>query len=225
MLRFLLQCKEKPMAVERTTNKILLAVACCLVLVLVPARSAAQGGVLGKVAHGIKKGADRVVTGVGAGVEKTKEGQESDGHKTKSVVTGEDSTSADRQEPTTQSTTPSETTSVVTGEDSASADRQEPTTQSTTPSETTRVVTGEDSASADRQEPTTQSTTPSETTPTKTTTTEITARTKSSPEGTKTEGTKGGKHLPGTTGELPLLAVGSLALAGVGALSLIRSTR
>ena len=159
------------MAVERTTNKILLAVACCLVLVLVPARSAAQGGVLGKVAHGIKKGADGVVTGVGAGVEKTKEGLESVGHKTKSVVTGEDSTSADRQEPTTQSTTPSETT------------------------------------------------------PTKTTTTEITARTKSSPEGTKTEGTKGGKHLPGTTGELPLLAVGSLALAGVGALSLIRSTR
>src|SRR5215510_8880049 len=198
MLRFLLQCKEKPMAVERTTNKILLAVACCLVLVLVPARSAAQGGVLGKVAHGIKKGADGVVTGVGAGVEKTKEGLESVGHKTKSVVTGEDSTSADRQEPTTQSTTPSETTSVVTGEDSASADRQEPTTQSTTPSETT---------------------------PTKTTTTEITARTKSSPEGTKTEGTKGGKHLPGTTGELPLLAVVSLALAGAGALSPTRFTR
>jgi len=99
------------MFVEGMTNKVLLAVACCLVLVLVPARSAAQGGLLAKLGQGIKKGAQGVEKGVEAGVEKTKEGVESVGHKTKSLVTHEDNTSADQQEPPTQSTTPSETTS------------------------------------------------------------------------------------------------------------------
>jgi hypothetical protein len=97
------------MAVEKLTNKVLLAVACCLVLVLVPAGSAAQGGVLSNMGQVIKKGAEGVVKGVGAGVEKTKEGVESVGHKTKRVVTREENTSADGQKPITQSATPSET--------------------------------------------------------------------------------------------------------------------
>ena len=97
------------MAVEKLTNKVLLAIACCLVLV--PAGSAAQGGVLSNMGQVIKKGAEGVVKGVGAGVEKTKEGVESVGHKTKRVVTREDNTSADGQKPITQSTTPSETAS------------------------------------------------------------------------------------------------------------------
>jgi|SRR5262245_6307442 len=182
------------MAVERITNKVLLAVACSLVLVLVPARSAAQGGVLSKVGQGIKKGAEGVEKGVEAGVQKTKGGVESVGHKTKRAVTHEDNTSADQQKPTTQSNTPTETTSVVTGEDNTSADRQKPVTQSTTPSETTS----------------TESATSKSTTSTK----------------SNTEGTKGGKHLPGTAGELPLLAVvGSLALASAVALKLIRRTQ
>src|SRR5215471_11891520 len=98
------------MAVERITHKVLLAVACCLVLVLVPAMAGAQGGVLGQAGQGIKKGAQGVQKGVETGVEKTKEGAESVGHETKKVITGEDDTSADRQKPTKQSTKQSETT-------------------------------------------------------------------------------------------------------------------
>jgi hypothetical protein len=150
------------MAVERITHKVLLAVACCLVLVLVPAMAGAQGGVLGQAGQGIKKGAQGVQKGVETGVEKTKEGAESVGHETKKVITGEDNTSADRQKPETQSTTPSE-----------------PTTNKRTP-------------------------------PTK----------------SVTEGTKGGKPLPGTASELPLLAVvGSLALAGAVASRWVRRTQ
>jgi hypothetical protein len=152
------------MAVETITQKVLLALACCLVLVLVPAGASAQGGVLGKAGQGIKKGAQGVQKGVETGVEKTKEGAESVGHETKRAVTGEDNTSADRQKPTTQSRTPSETT----------------TTKSTTSKSTTGT----------------------------------------------TEGTKGGKRLPRTAGELPLLAVvGSLALAGAVVSKLVRRTQ
>ena len=150
------------MAVERITHKVLLAFACCLVLVLVPAMAGAQGGVLGQAGQGIKKGAQGVQKGVETGAEKTKEGAESVGHETKKVITGEDNTSADRQKPATQSTTPSE-----------------PTTNKRTP-------------------------------PTK----------------SVTEGTKGGKPLPGTASELPLLAiVGSLALAGAVASRWVRRTQ
>jgi hypothetical protein len=154
------------MAVEKITQKVLLALACCLVLVLVPAGASAQGGVLDKAGQGIKKGAQGVQKGVETGVEKTKEGAESVGHETKKAVTGEDNTSADRQKPTTQSTTPSGTT----------------TTKSTTSKSTTGTKT--------------------------------------------TEETKGGKRLPGTAGELPLLAVvGSLALAGAVVARLVRRTQ
>jgi hypothetical protein len=154
------------MAVERITHKVLLALACCLVLVLVPATAGAQGGVLNQAGRGIKKGAQGVQKGVETGVEKTKEGAESVGHETKKVITGEDNTSADRQKPTTQSTTPSGTT----------------TTKSTTSKSTTGTKT--------------------------------------------TEETKGGKRLPGTAGELPLLAVvGSLALAGAVVARLVRRTQ
>jgi hypothetical protein len=150
------------MAVETITQKVLLALACCLVLVLVPAGASAQGGVLDKAGQGIKKGAQGVQKGVETGVEKTKEGAESVGHETKRAVTGEDNTSADRQKPTTQSTTPSETN------------------KSTTSKSTTGT----------------------------------------------TEGTKGGKRLPRTAGELPLLAVvGSLALAGAVVSKLVRRTQ
>ena len=154
------------MTVKTTMNKHLLALACYLVLVIVPASAGAQGGVLSKTGHDIKKGVHGVQKGVETGVEKTKGGVESVGHETKRVVTREDKTSANRQKPTTQSTTPSETNN-------------------------------------------TKSTTSKSTTGTKT-----------------TEETKGGKHLPGTAGELPLLAlVGSLALAGAVVTRLVRRTQ
>jgi hypothetical protein len=147
------------MAVKTITHTVLLALACCLVLVLVPAMAGAQG-ILGQAEKGVKKGAQGVQKGVETGVEKTKEGAESVGHETKKVITGEDDKSADQQKPTTQSTTPSETT-----------------TKSTTSKSTS-------------------------------------------------EETKGGKHLPGTAGELPLLAlVGSLALAGAVVSRLVRRTQ
>ena len=153
------------MAVKTITHTVLLALACCVVLVLVPVMAGAQGSILGQAEKGVKKGAQGVQKGVETGVEKTKEGAESVGHETKKVITGEDDTSADRQKPTTQSTTPSETT--------------------------------------------TKSTTSKSTTGTKT-----------------TEETKGGNRLPGTAGELPLLAVmGSLALAGAAVTRLVRRSR
>ena len=108
------------MTVKTTMNKHLLALACCLVLVLVPAMARAQGGILGQAEKGVKKGAQGVQKGVETGVEKTKEGAESVGHETKKVITGEDDKSADRQKPTTQSTTPSETTTKSTTSKSTS---------------------------------------------------------------------------------------------------------
>src|SRR5215471_19108488 len=98
MVRLLLKCsKEQSMAVERITHKVLLALACCLVLVLLPAMAGAQGGVLGKAEEGVKKGAQGVQKGVETGVEKTKEGAESVGHETKRVVTGKESTSTEQK--------------------------------------------------------------------------------------------------------------------------------
>jgi len=154
------------MAIKTISQKVLLALACCLVLVLVPATAGAQEGVLDKAGHAVKKGAQGVQKGVETGVEKTKEGAESVGHETKKVITGKDNTSADRQKPATQSTTPSETT----------------TTKSTTRKSTTGTET--------------------------------------------TEETRGGKGMPRTAGDLPLLAVvGSLALAGAGVSRLVRRTQ
>src|SRR5262249_37473068 len=86
------------MVAIKLTQKVLLAFACCLSLVLVPMSLSAQGI--------IKKGAEGVQKGVQKGVEGAKEGAETVGRETKKAVTGED-TDVDRQKSTEpQSTTP-----------------------------------------------------------------------------------------------------------------------
>jgi hypothetical protein len=148
------------MVVQTITHRVLLALACCLVLVLLPVAASAQGGILGQTEKGIQKGAQGVEKGVQKGVEGTKEGAEAVGHGVKKGVTGE-STTTERQKSQSTTTTPS--------------------TSPTTPSTTTQT------------------------------------------EKRTTETTKGGKRLPGTAGELPLIAlIGSLALAGAVARKLVR---
>ena len=140
------------MVVQKITQRVLLALACCLVLVMLPVAASAQGGILGQTEKGIKKGAQGVQKGVEGAAEGTKKGAEAVGHGVKKAVTGED-TSTERQK----------------GE------------STTTPSTTPETQKG------------------------------------------KTETTKGGKHLPGTAGELPLIAlIGSLALAGAITSKLVR---
>ncbi len=130
------------MIVIRVTQKVLLAVACCFALILVPLSVGAQtpGGVIQKGAEGVKKGVE-------TGAEKTKEGAEAVGEGVKKTITGDE---ANRQKSTG-------------------------TESNAEPSQTT------------------------------------------------TETQKRGKHLPGTAGELPLLALaGGLSLAASGVLKLIR---
>src|SRR5690242_14603017 len=92
-----------------TTQKILLAIVCCLALVaVVPLSVHAQGGI-------IKQGAQGVQKGVETGAQKTKEGAETVGKGVKDTVTGDDSSDTQRMkntETTTeqQQTTPSNTT-------------------------------------------------------------------------------------------------------------------
>jgi hypothetical protein len=73
------------MIVVRLTQKVLLAIACCSALILVPLSVGAQtpGGI-------IKKGAQDVKKGVETGAEKTKEGAEAVGEDVKKPITGDD---------------------------------------------------------------------------------------------------------------------------------------
>jgi len=70
------------MPVERLTRKLALAIASCLILILLPLSGGAQ--------NVLKKGAHAVQKGVETGVEKTKEGAETVGRETKKAITGED---------------------------------------------------------------------------------------------------------------------------------------
>ena len=89
------------MTATKHTLKILLAVTCCLFIVLVP---------LSVTAHAqnvLQKGAQGVQKGVETGAEKTKEGAQATGRAVKKGVTGEDtSTSTERMKSTEQQTTP-----------------------------------------------------------------------------------------------------------------------
>ena len=90
----------------RLTQKILLALACCLALAVAPLSVGAQS--LGGI---VKKGAKGVQKGVETGAEKTKEGAEAVGHAVKKAVTGDDTSSSERMKSTeTNSTTESQTT-------------------------------------------------------------------------------------------------------------------
>jgi cobalamin biosynthesis Mg chelatase CobN len=89
------------MTATKHTLKILLAVTCCLFIVLVPLSvTASAQNVLQKGAQGVQKGVE-------TGVDKTKEGTQATGHAIKKGVTGEDtSTSTERMKSTEQQTTP-----------------------------------------------------------------------------------------------------------------------
>ena len=156
------------MSTTRLT-KILLALACCLAIVLIPVAASAQEGVINKGAEGVKKGAEGVKKGAETAGEATKEGAESVGHGVKKAVTGEDKdTSRMKGSETTPSTEPSQTTTP-----SSEAKKSTTRTESTT---TTEKKESEES-----------------------------------------------RKLPGTAGELPLLALaGALALAAAGAVRVIR---
>src|SRR5262245_994925 len=76
--------------VERTAGKVLLVVACCFVLLLLPVSSYAQKDILEGAKKGIEKGAEGVKKGAETVGEKTKEGAETVGKGVKNVFTDDD---------------------------------------------------------------------------------------------------------------------------------------
>jgi hypothetical protein len=89
----------------RMKLRVLPAIACCLVLLLVPLTAKAQVG--STVKQGIQKGGQEVQKGVETGAEKTKEGVEAVGEAGKKAITGEENNpSEQRMKPgETQATT------------------------------------------------------------------------------------------------------------------------
>jgi hypothetical protein len=89
------------MNATRLTQRVLLALICCLAIIFLPLSGGAQGI--------LKKGVEGVQKGVETGAEKTKEGAEAVGHGVKKAVTGEDtSTTRMKQTEPAQTTAPSE---------------------------------------------------------------------------------------------------------------------
>jgi cobalamin biosynthesis Mg chelatase CobN len=89
------------MTATKHTLKILLAVTCCLFIVLVPLSVSTNAqNVLQKGAQGVQKGAE-------TGVEKTKEGAQATGREIKKGVTGEDTSTSTQRMKSTEQTTPS----------------------------------------------------------------------------------------------------------------------
>ena len=107
------------MIVIRLTQKVLLAVACCLALILVPLSVGAQtpGGVIKKGAEGVKKGAE-------TGAEKTKEGAEAVGKGVKKTIPGQDTN--DNRHKSTDTESNAEPSQATSGEStSESTDTQQ----------------------------------------------------------------------------------------------------
>jgi hypothetical protein len=181
------------------TQKVLLAVACCFVLVLLPFSTAlGQEGLLKGAKEGVQKGAEGVQKGaeavvdttkkgakaVGKGaetaVDKTKEGAKAVGKGAKDLVTDEDK-DTDRDEVMTNRTKSGATRSGTTV--------STPSSRTTTPGTTSSEAAGGASRS------------------------------------TRDTGTEK-RELPSTAGELQFLALaGVIALAGAGALKGVRRTK
>ena len=88
------------MTATKHTVKILLAVTCCLFIVLVPL------SISSNAQNVLQKGAQGVQKGVETGAEKTKEGAEATGHAIKKGVTGEDTSTSTERMKSEQQTTP-----------------------------------------------------------------------------------------------------------------------
>jgi hypothetical protein len=79
---------------------LLLAIVCCLVIILAPVSVSAQGvgGVVHGAKQGVEKGAGEVEKGVEGAAQKTEEGAEAVGKGVKKAVTGKDNeTTTDRE--------------------------------------------------------------------------------------------------------------------------------
>ena len=122
--------------------KMFFAMACCLVLILVPLSARAQlGGVVEGTKHGIQKGAHGVKKGVETGAEKTKEGVVAG----KNAVTGEDNT------PSENRMKPSQTQPGTTYQTQPGTTSQ--TRQGTTSRETTTSTESESTQAGQRRMP------------------------------------------------------------------------
>ena len=97
------------MAAIKPTQKVLLAFACCLALVLVPVSLSAQGGIIKKGVQGVQKGA-----------EETKEGVQKAGRETKKAITGEDTDTTRQKSTESSSSTQSQSTTTTTESQSTS---------------------------------------------------------------------------------------------------------
>src|ERR1051326_5033151 len=118
------------MIVTRFTQRVLLALACCFALIVIPATAGAQiGGAIEKGAHGVKKGVE-------TGVEKTKEGTETVGKGVKKAVTGDDTENNDNRMKSTPSESGTQATSPTTSSSSS-------TTESKPSRESTKTSRGE----------------------------------------------------------------------------------
>ena len=82
----------------RMKLRVLPAIACCLVLLLVPLTAKAQlGGVVQGTKQGIQKGGQGVQKGVETGAEKTKGGAEAVGQAGKKAITGEENNPSEKR--------------------------------------------------------------------------------------------------------------------------------
>src|SRR5689334_3549339 len=114
----------------RITLRVLPALACCLLLILVPLTAKAQlGGAAQGAKQGIQKGAQEVQKGVETGAEKTKEGAEAVGQAGKKAITGEENNpTQERMKPGETQTTPSSTTSSAKTEGTEKGQKKMPKT-------------------------------------------------------------------------------------------------
>ena len=121
--------------VDRLTKKVLLAVACCFALVLIPLSTASAQNVYDQTKEGVQKGAEGVQKGAETVGEKTKEGAEAVGEGTKDLVTDDDQ-DTNKDEITTDRMKPSETKP-------SEAQSGKSSTTTRTESETTTKTEGE----------------------------------------------------------------------------------
>ena len=105
---------------NKFTPRVSLAIAWCLIILLVPLLIGAQtpGGIIKKGAHGVQKGVE-------TGAEKTKEGAQAVGKGAKNVITGKDTNTNKNSTEPGSSTAPSQTTTGDTTSEATDTGRAE----------------------------------------------------------------------------------------------------
>jgi hypothetical protein len=121
--------------VDKFAIKVLLAIACCFVLVLLPVSTAAAQDVLKGAKEGIEKGAQGVKKGGEVVVDKTEDVGEAVGKGAKDLVTDDDDDNINQDDTTTDRMKPTETQSGTTSQGTTSSEATSETSTSAGQSE------------------------------------------------------------------------------------------